>query len=201
MFLDRLSEISAPSGFEGEVRNFILNELSGKIDSLKFDKMGNVIVNKTGTKKKVIISTHMDEAGFIVTGFNKDGTLRIAALGDENRDMVSKGVLVGEKKLQGVIGAKAIHLQTKEERSKGAALDRCCIDIGAELESDARSYIELGDFAVYDTKFQRINNTRLKGKAFNGRVGCSMLIELLQENDDRNIYILYPWQVITFYNI
>lgn len=199
MLLDRLSEIAAPSGYESEVRKFILNELKGKVNSLKVDKMGNVIAEKIGAKKRIIISTHMDEAGFIITGFNKEGTLRIDALGDENRDMVSKGVLVGKKKIRGIIGAKAIHLQTKEERSKGATLDRCCIDIGAETESEAREYIELGDFAVYDTKFQRINTTRLKGKAFNGRIGCSMLIELLQEIDSSNIYGIFTSQSLVGY--
>ncbi|ADL49859.1 peptidase M42 [Clostridium cellulovorans] len=199
MLLERLSELVAPSGYEDEVRNFIVNELNGKVDSLNSDKMGNVIANKNGKRKKIIISTHMDETGFIITGFNKEGTLRIASLGDENRDMVSKGVLVGTKKLLGVIGAKAIHLQTKEERSKSITLDRCCIDIGAETEFESREYIELGDFAVYDTRFQEMGTNRLKGKGFNGRVGCSMLIELLQESESNNIQGIFTTQSLVGY--
>lgn len=60
----------------------------------------------------------MDEVGLMVKSVNEDGTLSFSPVGGvDNRILVSKTVKVGEKKINGVIGAKPIHLQ-KEKSSK-----------------------------------------------------------------------------------
>ncbi len=64
-----------------------------------------------------MLSAHMDEVGFIVSGFTEKGYLEFKTVGGiDTRVIISKKVAVGEKKIPGVIGMKAIHLQKRSER-------------------------------------------------------------------------------------
>ncbi|SFB21829.1 M42 family metallopeptidase [Clostridium frigidicarnis] len=195
MLLKRLCEASGPSGFEGEVRSLILKEIENYADDIKVDVMGNIIVHKKGKGKKVLIDAHMDEVGFIITGFNQDGTLRFSPLGGVNSKIIpSKVVLIGDKKINGVIGVKPIHLQSKEERKKGLGYKDCFIDIGANNRKESESLIELGEYVVFDTKFEEFGQGLISGKAFDDRMGCYVLIEALKENYNCDLYGVFTVQ-------
>ena len=61
----------------------------------------------------------MDEVGFIVSGITDKGYLEFKKVGGiDTRVIISKNVLVGKNKIPGVIGMKAIHLQSKGEREE-----------------------------------------------------------------------------------
>jgi len=95
--------------------------------------------------------------------------------------LVSKTVLVGDKKIPGVIGAKAIHLQEPEERNHALKRKDLYIDIGAKNKEDAEKYVKIGDYAVFDTTFSEKDQVFV-GKAFDDRAGCAILLELLKDN-------------------
>jgi len=86
--LDKLCSLPGPTGYEGEVRAFIKDQVAPYVDEIKCDRLGNIIVHKKGNGKKVLIDAHMDEVGFIVTGFNEDGTLRFRSLGGINDKII-----------------------------------------------------------------------------------------------------------------
>ncbi|MFR1709019.1 MAG: M42 family metallopeptidase [Clostridium sp.] len=193
--LDTLTSLSGPSGFEGEVRGFIRKQIKPYVDEIFIDRMGNVIAHKKGKGKKVIIDAHMDEVGFIITGYNEDGTLRFNALGGINAKIIpSKTVLIGPNKIPGVIGAKPIHLQGTEEREKGLTYSDCCIDIGATSRKQSEDLIELGEYVVFDTEYDEFGEGLVKGKAFDDRVGCFVLMEALKENYDIDLYGVFAVQ-------
>lgn len=195
MFLEKLSNASAPSGYEGEVRKIILSEIKPYVDEVKVDKMGNIIAHKKGKGKKVVLDAHMDEVGFIITSFNEDGTLKFDTLGNVNsRSIASRSVLIGKEKIPGVIGLKPIHLQTSDERKKSIKCSDCCIDIGANSKEEAKRYIRLGDYAVCDVKFESLGEEMLKGKAFNGRVGCAVLVDILKQDTNIDLYGVFTVQ-------
>lgn len=187
--LDKLTSLSGPSGFEGDVRSFIKAEVKPYVDEIFVDRMGNIIVHKKGSGKRVIIDAHMDEVGFIITGYNEDGTLRFSPLGGINAKIIpSKTVLIGPDKIAGVIGAKPIHLQSAEEREKGLTYNDCCIDIGANTRMQSEDIIELGEYVVFDTQYDEFGQGLVKGKAFDDRVGCLVLMEALKESYDVDLY-------------
>lgn len=193
--LDKLCSLSGPSGYEGEIREFIKKEVAPFVDEIKVDRIGNIIVHKKGTGKKVLIDAHMDEVGFLVTGFNEDGTLRFRSLGGINDKIIpSKVVLIGPKKIPGVIGGKPIHLQGKEEREKGLTYNDCCIDIGAASKEEAKKLIDLGEYVVFDTEFDNFGQGLMKGKAFDDRVGCLVLLEVLKEKYEVDLYGVFNVQ-------
>lgn len=189
MLLEKLSNAIGPSSYEGEVRNIIKDEIKNYVDEIKVDHMGNILAHKKGKGTKVLIDAHMDEVGFIITGFNEDGTLKFSTLGGSYLGVIpAKTLYVGEKNMPGVIGVKPIHLQDREERNKVLSLKNMCIDIGAMSEKEAREYVSLGDYAVYDTKFDFFGEGLVKGKALDDRIGCAVLIEALKENYDCDLY-------------
>ena len=135
--LQELTEADGISGCEKEVSRVMKKYLENYADEISYDNLGSIIGLKKGEADgpRVMIAGHMDEVGFIITGFNKDGTLRFSALGGVNSKIIpSKVVLIGENKIPGVIGIKPIHLQGKEERKNGITYRDCAIDIGAKDE-------------------------------------------------------------------
>lgn len=180
--LRQLSEALGVSGAEDEVRDLILGQIDGQADEISLDSMGNVLALKRASGRsrlRVLVAAHMDEVGFMVTGHNKDGTLRIAAVGGlDPRILLGKRVLVGPKKVPGVIGAKPIHL-LDGDRNKVVQIESMRIDIGVTSKEKAESRAELGTRAGFDTPFANLGATA-RGKAFDDRVGCAVLIKLLQ---------------------
>lgn len=195
MLLEKLCNLPGPSGFEGKVRDFIIEEVRPYVDEIKVDKMGNVIVHKKGNGKKVVLDAHMDEVGFIITGYNEDGTLKFSALGGINSKIIpSKVVLIGDEEIPGVIGVKPIHLQSGDERKKGLTYSDCAIDIGVNSKEEAKALVELGEYVIFDTYYEEFGEGLAKGRAFDDRMGCYVLIEALKENYDCDLYGVFTVQ-------
>lgn len=195
MLLEKLSNATGPSGFEGEVREIIKEEIKNYVDDIKVDVMGNIIAHKKGNGKKVLIDAHMDEVGFIITGYNEDGTLRFEPLGGINgKVLLAKVVLIGKDKIPGVIGFKPIHLQSADERKKNVKASQCCIDVGLSSKEEAKKLIKLGEFAVFDMKYGEFGEGLIKGKAFDDRMGCAVAIEILKESYNCDLYVSFNVQ-------
>ncbi len=206
MLLKELSEARGVSGNEGPVRDIILEAVRDLVDEHRVDAMGNLICLKKGRRQsseqawpqRVMIAAHMDEVGFMVTGINKDGTLRFDKVGGiDDRILLSKQVLVGKDAVPGVIGYRPIHLIPRKERERVADPKKLAIDIGAADKSDAEKLVQPGDYVSFRTAFQVLDEEGLrtvKGKAFDDRVGCAMLVELLKEDYAFDLYAAFTVQ-------
>lgn len=180
--LEKLSLLRGVSGREDEVRAEILRQLEGKCDC-SVDALGNVIAckkGKTAPKNKLLLSAHMDEVGFIVTGIEDNGLLRFAAVGGiDSRVVFGKAVEVGDKGVYGVIGARATHLLEDKEKSEPVKLDKLYIDIGAQSGAEAKEHVKPGDRAVFSAPFGKLGDKLLYGRALDDRAGCALLLELI----------------------
>ncbi|MGH4121346.1 MAG: M42 family metallopeptidase [Clostridium sp.] len=195
MFLEKLSNAAGPSGFEGEVREIIKEEIVNYVDEMKVDVMGNIIAHKKGNGIKVLIDAHMDEVGFIITGYNQDGTLRFESLGGINgKVLLSKVVLIGKNKIPGVIGFKPIHLQNSDERKNNVKASMCCIDIGSSSVEETQKHIKIGEFVVFHMVYGKFGDGLVKGKAFDDRMGCAVAIEILKESYNCDLYVSFNVQ-------
>ncbi|HUX46378.1 MAG TPA: M42 family metallopeptidase [Desulfosporosinus sp.] len=184
MLLKTLSELNGTSGAEGSVRDFLLQQLEPFVDTLVVDKMGNLIATKKAhlPGPKIMLTAHMDEVALMITDITSDGFLKFQPVGGiDARILVSKPVQMNET-LVGVIGSKAIHLQKSSERHKSLNVDQLYIDIGAKSKEDAASKVKLGDYAYFMTKCEPFGEGLYKGKAFDDRVGCALLVELLKKD-------------------
>lgn len=195
MLLEKLSMAHGPSGYEGDVRNIIREEIKDYVEDIKVDFMGNIIAHKKGTGPKILLDAHMDEVGFIITKYNDDGTLKFSSLGGVNAKIAPCKVLyIGRDKIKGVIGLKPIHLQSADEKKNALGYEDYCIDIGSNSKDETKKIIALGDYAVFDTVFDEFGQGLLKGKAFDDRVGCAVLIEVLKENYNCDLYAAFTVQ-------
>lgn len=190
MFLKELTELSGVSGCEYEVRNFIKAKLSEIGCEYYIDKLGNVIAHNKGKKKKTImVAAHMDEVGLIVSHIDSKGFIKFQAVGGiDQRVLNSKIVEVGEQKIQGVIGSKAVHLMSEEERGKAVAIDKLYIDIGSSSKEDTEKIISIGDYIVFKSDYVEFGDNMIKAKALDDRVGCSVILELLSMRLDIDFY-------------
>ena len=187
MLLEKLSNLPGVSGDEGAVRDAIAAELQSPLLEWRTDSMGNLLVRKgadSSSSLRIMLAAHMDEVGLIVVSIEESGHLRFKPLGGiDSRVLVSKRVRVGPEKIPGVIGAKAIHLQKPEERKKPFAAEQLYIDIGAKNKEEAEKHLSIGAYASFDTECVSIGGGCFRGKAFDDRAGCAVLLELLREKN------------------
>src|SRR4026208_1936558 len=125
--LERLCNVIAVSGDEGEVRKIVLEEIKPYADEVKVDALGNILATKAGSGKnrlRVLLDAHMDEVGFMIVADDGEGIFRFETVGGiDVRHLVGKQVLVGKSATPGVIGGKPVHLMSSDERTKKVPLD------------------------------------------------------------------------------
>ena len=195
MLLKKLTEACGAPGQEGEVRDLIRSEIEPYVDEIRTDALGNLIAvkNPSAAGPKVMLAAHMDEVALMILGIEKNGYLRFRPIGGiDPRVLVAKTVLIGEKKIPGVIGSKPIHLQKPEERQRPMGIDELLIDIGAKNQDEAEKLVKLGDCAYFATKYEEFGQDKVKAKALDDRVGCALLIEILKENYEFPCMVCLP---------
>lgn len=175
--LEKLCNVIAVSGDEGEVRKIVLEEIKPYADEVKVDALGNVLATRQGrgTKRtRVMLDAHMDEVGFMLVADDGEGIYRFETVGGiDARHLLGKQVLVGKEATPGVIGGKPVHLMDAGERTRKVPVEGLRIDLG--LTGKAK----VGDRAGFATKFQRVGPSILS-KSIDDRIGVATLIELLK---------------------
>ena len=101
---------------------------------------------------------------------------------------------MGKKKIQGVIGMKAVHLLSKTERSDVPKVKSLYIDIGAKDKEDALNSISLGDYVSFDTEYADFGSGLIKAKAIDDRAGCAVLVDLVKTEVEYDTYFCFTVQ-------
>lgn len=190
MLLERLSEANAVSGREEAVRAILLEEIRGRVDSCRVDRMGNLVAVKKAAGSsalRVLVAAHMDEVGLMITGAEDSGVLRFSAVGGiDDRVLPARMVWIGERRVPGIIGIKPVHLLEKSERDRVPEARQLYIDVGASSRAEAEKLAPKGETAVFATEFRTLTPPAggpriIQGKALDDRVGCALLADLLKE--------------------
>ncbi len=184
--LKTLCGLSGVSSHEDQVRDYIRRRVEPHADSVRTDALGNLIVFKRGAKStgnRLMLCAHMDEVGLMVKSVTDEGYLKFGCVGGiDRRVLPGKQVAVGEKAVPGVIGLKAIHLTTADERKKCPKLTELYLDIGAKDKEEALAQVELGDVCTFVSDAVEFGDGMLKAKAIDDRVGCAVMVKLLEED-------------------
>lgn len=190
--LRELTEANGVSGYEKPVKDIIESYFSA-IGKIQKDKLGSIIVEKTGMSNspRVMLAAHMDEIGFMVKFISSEGYIRFIPLGGWfDQVLLGQRVIIKTIKgdVVGVIGVKPPHLLNGEERKKVIEKSEMYIDIGAiNREEVEKAGVQVGDPIIPSSKFEILNNGKsLLAKAFDDRVGVSLIIDVLQslKNED-----------------
>ncbi len=193
--LKDLCLLNGTSGREEAVRNYIIEKIKDKCE-YSVDALGSVIAFKKGRKapdKKVLVAAHTDEVGFIVTDITDDGYLRFAPVGGIDAAVVL-GRRVDINGIKGVVGAKAVHLLSDDEKKNEPAFDKLAIDIGAADKAEAEKAVLLGDCAYFASDYCEFGDGFIKSKALDDRIGCMLMIELINSDLEYDTYFCFNVQ-------
>ncbi|HYF91883.1 MAG TPA: M42 family metallopeptidase [Symbiobacteriaceae bacterium] len=181
MLLERLSNACGISGREDEVRDLLRQELAPYVDEMWTDAIGNLIMRKGSGPVKVMLDAHTDEVGFCVGSITDDGYLKLKKMGGlDDRVLPGRQVWVTQKRIPAVLGAKAWHLCSGEERGKVISFDQMYADLGCRSRKEVEELgIEPGEPVYFATTFEHFSDKVVKGKAFDDRAGCAVLAEIL----------------------
>ena len=177
MILEELSNAIGVSGEEDEARRIIIDAIRDHVTDLEVDALGNVTAAQCGAAHpefSVMIAAHMDEIGMMVTAVEVKGLIQFTNVGGiDPRILPGLRVKVGPKRTPGVILWKPIHLWRD---MKTVPMDALRIDVGASDKSAA----EPGDRIAFDSEYAQLSDTVVRGKSFDDRVGCSVLVDILR---------------------
>src|SRR5699024_5725933 len=114
-------------------------------DEVYTDNLGSLIASKVGDSNgpKVMVAGHLDEVGFMVTRIDENGFIYFQTVGGWwSQVMVAQRVTVmsNDGDITGMIGSKAHHILSDEERKKPVDMKDMLIDIGATSKEEVIKY-------------------------------------------------------------
>jgi putative aminopeptidase FrvX len=192
--LKKLANAPGISGFEGDIRNIMTNELKDYVNKIEVDNLGNLIATKKGKPKakKIMLASHMDEIGLMIRYIDKKGFIKFSKIGGINDQMLlNQNVIIhtSDEEILGVIGSRPPHLMKEEERKKVVKYDSMFIDIGASNKEEAEKLVSIGDPITIKQEFCQLKNSMFTGKSLDNRVGCYIVVEVLKRvKSDATIY-------------
>jgi endoglucanase len=199
--LGQLSELSGVSGREEEIRDFILKQVQSHVDAYEIDPMGNLICRKYAqdSDKWVMIACHMDEIGFYVRYIDKEGFLRLQAVGGfDPRQLFSRRVTVHTQKGKrvGIMypSGPPLHVAKPEDLKKIPEIKDFFVDLGLPAEQ-VQKRVQLGDPVTLWQPFMQIGDL-VSGKALDDRAACWVGIRLLQSltQPEHNVAVVFTVQ-------
>lgn len=161
-----------------------LDALVGHIcDEHRVDALGNhLFIKRCGRPDapKILVDTHVDEVGMMVTGICKGGFLRVTPIGGVDTRVLQSGevMVYGKETLYGVIGSTPPHVQKPGDADKLKPMEEMFVDVGYP-EDDVKELVPLGTPVGFKPVYTELLNRRLCGKAFDDKACGACALEAL----------------------
>lgn len=183
-FLRSIIATPSPSGFEQKVQQVIREEVQHYTDEMRTDVHGNVIaaLNPNG-RPRVMLTAHCDELGFIVRYIDEQGFLYFAPIGGyDPATLPAQHVHIQTPSgaILGVIGSKAVHLQSSDERSKKTPIKEMWFDIGATTREEAQQLVPIGSVATRIAQLEPLRGDLVVSRALDNKSGIFTVVEAMR---------------------
>lgn len=191
--LKELTELRGPAGYEGPVRDYMINDLYDYADEITVDPLGNLFIQKGPLDApQILFVSHMDEVGLIVKNVDRRGMVYFEKMGIID-DKVLPGrevdIITPKGLVRGAIGTKSSHLQSAAELGKLPSHQEMWIDVGADSFDEASSLgITPGCGITYITNFRKLANDTILGKSLDDRIGCAVMGEALKRLSETDVF-------------
>ena len=195
--IEELSNAFGPSGFEDDVVKVIKKYSEGL--ELEVDSMNNVFTrleNNQGNRPIIMLDCHSDEVGFMVQAITPKGLMSFLPLGGwVTTNIPAHPVVIQNNRgefVKGITTSRPPHFINEADREKKLVLDDIYIDVGATSREEVINdfAIEPGNAVVPDVAFYYNKRSGiLLGKAFDNRMGCLCITEVMQKLRDENLNI------------
>lgn len=174
----------------------------GQVEELGYtlteDPLGNLCYHKgepDPLRPRLMISAHLDEVGLMATYLEEDGMVRFTCVGGiDARVLPGRAVYLPRSHCYGVIGVKPIHLVDSAQRGKAVSVEDLVLDLGADSKEETQTLVQPGDQIVFDCRGWTEQGSLVRGKALDDRVGCVILMQLMEQLDDPNITFCFLTQ-------
>ncbi|MCF7923726.1 MAG: M42 family metallopeptidase [Candidatus Izimaplasma sp.] len=186
-----LVEIPGVSSHEKYVRSYMRKHLEDLSDEVIEDNLGSIFggINLDSKGPTIMLAGHMDEIGAMVVGINKNGTIKMMAIGG-----ISPQVVVSQHMnvvrddgsfVPGVVGAKPPHLMKDKSNKQVSSFDDFHLDIGADDDEHAKEIgIKIGQQIVFENDYKEsIDGKKIFSKAWDNRFGSAMALDILESLD------------------
>jgi len=200
--LRKLINVVSPSGDEELVRGLIKKEMQKYVSRIETDNLGNLICRKKGKGPVIVLAAHMDEIGLMVSKVDRDGYLKISAIGGvDSIALVGQKVQIIDQRnkviCHGVITFEEVHDGRSLDRKDIPPTSELYVDVGLTNEGCIRKGIDVGCYVVplHHLEFLGDKNV-ISGKALDDRIGCYILIELARrlKRANADIYFIFTVQ-------
>lgn len=181
--IELLTKLNAISGYEQNIIDFILNDVKNDNLIIKNDKIGSLILQQAN-EVDVLINTHVDESGFIITEINKEGLVSLQPVGSNiqptNGELLTVVTESGEE-LNGIVITKG---------------EKTYLDLG--FKGNQKVSYQVGNMVVYKDNLNTINNN-LFNKGLDNRIGVALNLELVKERVN-NISLASAFSSLSYLN-
>jgi endoglucanase len=188
--IEKLITTPGPSGYEGQIRKLVQEEVKPFSDEIHVDALGNLIARKGSQSGglKIMIAGHIDEIGIIATHIDDNGFIRFSNLGGVYPRYAPGGRVRFLDGTLGVIGIERI-----KDPYRVPPLSKMYIDVGASDKNECP--IQVGDVAVFERPFSVLGN-RLVSKAMDDRISVAVMIETLRniKQTPHELYFVFTVQ-------
>ncbi len=194
-FFKEILSVSGLSGYEAPVRKIIEKKWHSLTDTLTVSNLGSLHGLKQGTnpgKNSIMISTHMDAIGLIVTGV-KDGFIKVTSIGGVD-PRVLPGQLVkvhGREALDGIVVMPPSHCLPEDIQSGVIPIHSLFVDVGYKPK-DVEKLVRTGDIVSYNTEPNEHDGNYWTGHSLDNRASVLALTHTL----DQLQKIKHKWDVI-----
>ena len=151
-----------------------------------YDNLGCMVAHKKSENKnalKVLVLAHADEIGYLVTGINSDGVIKVSPIGGISPLVGDRVVLKNNdnKLFEGVI------INRTFSNDKVTDLE---FDFGFDSKKEVEeNNIGIGNIVYFKGDTVKINDKRVVSKAIDDRYGCCLTVDLLNSinNEDLDV--------------
>ncbi|MBQ2252903.1 MAG: hypothetical protein II328_02860 [Clostridia bacterium] len=182
--IEALSHISGISGCEGETASYFARRLRELGVEVTLDRMGNVlglIRAEDEHAPTVLIDSHSDEIGFLVSEHCGGGFLKIARVGGMDPGVLpaSELILYGKETVRAVVAAKPPHLMRAEDRKKKQKLDDLFVDTLLDDET-ARELCPVGTPVGFSAGSVPLLHDKVASRGLDDRVAGIVLLDVAE---------------------
>lgn len=186
--IKQVTEAQSVSGFEENMRHIMTKEMTPYVDKIEYDGLGGVFgvkKNKDPEAPRIMLASHMDEVGFMLSEMLDNGMFRVVPLGGWNPYVVSaQRFTLQTRKGDYPVVSSSVPPHLLRGTSGQSALDvkDILFDAGFESREEAESYgVRPGDPIVPDVEtIKTANGKRIISKAWDNRYGCTLVLDVLE---------------------
>ncbi len=188
-----LVEAYGPPGNESHIRELIMKEITGYVNEIRIDVLGNIIAHKKGSGKgkRIMFAAHMDEIGLIVTHIDDKGFLRFSTMGGIHVHNLIGARVRFASNVMGVIQCENL------KSWKDVDIHKLYIDIGAVDKQSAAEKVRVGDACMIEEPMLDLGQ-RIVAKSLDDRIGCAVAIHIMKElhnlEHDNDVYFVFTVQ-------